>query len=78
MLIEASDPVMDFQAPDRRIITEYDSPNFSGIAQAIGLKGLKVEDPAELKPALLAAIDSDRPALIDVVINQEPHFKLMM
>ena len=51
---------------------------FSGIAQAIGLKGLKVEDPAELGPALAAAIDSDRPALIDVTISQEAHFRLMM
>jgi acetolactate synthase-1/2/3 large subunit len=70
--------VMDFQAPDRRIITEYDPPNFSGIAQAIGLKGLKIEDPAELKPALNAAINSDKPALIDVITSQEPHFRLMM
>ena len=51
---------------------------FAGIAQAMGCKGLKIEDPADFKPALSAAIDSDRPALIDVVINQEPHFRLMM
>ena len=47
-------------------------------SQAIGLKGLKIEDPAELKPALSAAIDSDRPALIDVITSQDPHFRLMM
>jgi acetolactate synthase-1/2/3 large subunit len=70
--------VMDFQAPDRRIATEYDEPNFAGIAQAIGCKGLKIEDPADLRPALSAAIDSDRPALIDVVTSPEAHFRLMM
>jgi acetolactate synthase-1/2/3 large subunit len=70
--------VMDFQAPDRRIATEYDAPNFSGIAQAIGCKGLKIEDPADLKPAISAAIDSDKPALIDVATSQEAHFRLMM
>jgi len=70
--------VMDFQAPDRRIATEYDEPNFAGIAQAIGCKGLKIEDPADLKPALKAAIDSDRPALIDVTTSKEAHFRLMM
>jgi acetolactate synthase-1/2/3 large subunit len=70
--------VMDFQAPDRRIITEYASPDFAAVAQAIGLKGLKIEKPDEIKPAVSAAMDSDRPAVIDVKISPEPHFRLMM
>ncbi|MBI4832550.1 MAG: thiamine pyrophosphate-binding protein [Candidatus Lindowbacteria bacterium] len=70
--------VMDFQSPDRRIATEYPMPDFAGIGRAMGLKGLKIEKPAELKPALRAAINSDRPAIIDVSISQEPHFRLMM
>ncbi len=70
--------VRDFQAPDRRIATEYPEPNFAGIAQAMGCKGLKIENPDDLKPALKAAIDSDRPALIDVAMSKEAHFKLMM
>jgi acetolactate synthase-1/2/3 large subunit len=70
--------VMDFQAPDRRIATEYPQSDFAGIGRAMGLKGLKIEKPNELKAALRAAINSDRPAIIDVSISQEPHFRLMM
>jgi len=70
--------VMDFQAPDRRLITEYPEPDFAAIGRAIGIKGLRVEKPGELKPALKAAIDSDRPAIIDVAISNDPHFRLMM
>ncbi len=70
--------VMDFQAPDRRIITEYSEPDFAAIGRSMGLKGLKVAKPDELKPALKAAIESERPAVIDVTISQEPHFRLMM
>jgi acetolactate synthase-1/2/3 large subunit len=42
----------------------------------LGCKGLRIENPDELKPALKAAIESDRPALLDVVTSQERHFKL--
>ncbi|UCD58502.1 MAG: thiamine pyrophosphate-binding protein, partial [Candidatus Hydrogenedentota bacterium] len=70
--------VRDFQAPDRRIATEYPEVDFAAIARAIGCKGLKIEKPDELKPALEAAIGSDRPAVIDVVTSKEAHFKLMM
>jgi len=70
--------VMDFQAPDRRIITEYEAPDFAEIGRAMGLKGLRIEKPNEIKPAISAAMDSDRPAVIDVRISPEPHFRLMM
>ena len=52
--------------------------DFAGIARAVGLKGLKIEKPDEIKPAITAAMDSDRPAVIDVKISPEPHFRLMM
>ncbi len=70
--------VMDFQAPDRRIITEYPEPDFAAIGRAIGLKGLKIEKPDQIKSAIGAAMDSDKPAVIDVKISPEPHFRLMM
>ncbi|RJP73549.1 MAG: thiamine pyrophosphate-binding protein [Candidatus Abyssobacteria bacterium SURF_17] len=70
--------VMDFQAPDRRIATTYPETDFAAIAREAGCKGLRIEKPAELKPALKAAISSDRPAVVDVVTSQEAHFKLMM
>ena len=47
--------------------TGLDNPDFAKIAQAVGMAGYRVEDPAELKPALEQAFAHDGPALIDVV-----------
>lgn len=69
--------VRDFQAPERRIAMEYPEADFAAVARGMGCKGLKIENPDDLKPALKAAIDSDRPAVIDVVTSKEPHLKLM-
>lgn len=68
--------VMDFQAKDRRMAVEFPETDFAAVARDMGCKGLRIEKPDELKPALKAAIDSDRPALLDVVTSQESHFKL--
>jgi acetolactate synthase-1/2/3 large subunit len=37
------------------------------IAEAYGVKSWRVEDPADLKPALAAALEADGPTLVDVV-----------
>ena len=47
--------------------TELDNPDFAKIAQAAGVTGYRVEDPADLKPALQKAFAHDGPALVDVV-----------
>jgi pyruvate dehydrogenase (quinone) len=39
------------------------NPNFAAVAQAIGLNGIRVEDPAEIRPALERALASEGPAL---------------
>ncbi len=48
---------------------ELKNPNFATVAQAIGLMGLRVEDPAEVRPALEKALASSGPALVDVVTD---------
>jgi pyruvate dehydrogenase (quinone) len=48
---------------------ELKNPNFAAVAQAIGLMGLRVEDPAEVRPALQKALASSGPALVDVVTD---------
>ena len=48
---------------------ELKNPNFATLAQAIGMVGLRVEDPAELRPALEQALASGGPALVDVVTD---------
>jgi acetolactate synthase-1/2/3 large subunit len=70
--------VRDFQSPERRIATDYPEADFAAIGRAIGCKGLKITDPKELGSSLEAAMQSDRPAVLDVTTSQEAHFKLMM
>jgi pyruvate dehydrogenase (quinone) len=48
---------------------ELRNPNFAGLAEAVGLRGLRVEDPAEVRPALAQALDSSGPVLVDVVTD---------
>ena len=43
------------------------NPNFAAMANAMGIKGIRVERPAELKDAIQAAFGHDGPALVDVV-----------
>ncbi|RFU48567.1 ubiquinone-dependent pyruvate dehydrogenase [Paraburkholderia sp. DHOC27] len=43
------------------------NPNFANMAEAIGVKGFRVERPQDLEGALTAAFAHDGPALVDVV-----------
>jgi pyruvate dehydrogenase (quinone) len=45
------------------------NPNFAALAEAVGLRGLRVEDPAQVRPALEQALESDGPVLVDVVTD---------
>ena len=49
--------------------TECDlkNPNFAAMAEAMGIKGIRVEKPQELEAALTAAFQHDGPVLVDVV-----------
>jgi pyruvate dehydrogenase (quinone) len=48
---------------------ELKNPNFAALAEAIGLMGLRVEDPADVRPALERALAFNGPALVDVVTD---------
>jgi pyruvate dehydrogenase (quinone) len=43
------------------------NPNFAAMAEAMGIKGIRVEKPQELKAALQEALAYSGPALVDVV-----------
>jgi pyruvate dehydrogenase (quinone) len=43
------------------------NPNFAAMAEAMGIKGIRVEKPQDLRAALSAALSHDGPALVDVV-----------
>ena len=44
-----------------------DNPNFAAMAEAMGIKGIRVEAPEVLEPALRQALAHKGPALVDVV-----------
>lgn len=46
---------------------ELKNPNFAAMAEAMGVKGIRVESPRDLRDALADGLQHDGPALIDVV-----------
>ena len=67
------------------------NPNFAAMAQAMGVKGIRVEDPQDLEDALREALAHQGPVLVDVVsarqelvmpprktLDQALHFGLFM
>jgi len=45
------------------------NPNFAALAQAVGLEGVRVEDPEQVRPALERMLGCKGPALLDVVTD---------
>ncbi len=43
------------------------NPNFADMANAVGVRGIRVEDPKYLRSALVEAFNHDGPVLVDVV-----------
>ena len=70
--------VNDFIAMDRRELTEYDPPNFAGMAAAMDFHTAKVEDSEQIRTELGKALEHNGPALLDIRTNRAPHFTLMM
>jgi pyruvate dehydrogenase (quinone) len=71
--------------------TSLKNPDFAAMAQAMGIKGIRVEDPSKLEGALREALAHKGPALVDVVsarqelplppkttLDQAYHFSLFM
>jgi pyruvate dehydrogenase (quinone) len=48
---------------------ELKNPNFAALAEAVGLTGLRVEEPAQVRPALEKALATKGPVLLDVVTD---------
>lgn len=49
--------------------TDLKNPNFAKMAEAMGVTGIRVEDPTEVRPAIARALEDDGPVLVDVVTN---------
>jgi acetolactate synthase-1/2/3 large subunit len=48
---------------------DYGNVDFGNLARAFGAHGARVEDPAQLASAIRRALDSGKPAVVDVVID---------
>jgi pyruvate dehydrogenase (quinone) len=51
--------------------TELKNPNFAAMAEAVGIRGIRVEDPAEVEPGIRAALEHPGPVLVDAVVNRQ-------
>ena len=58
--------------------TTFKSPNFAGIAEACGAKGIRVTDPGDVEDALRQGLAATKhqPALVEVMVAERPYPKL--
>jgi pyruvate dehydrogenase (quinone) len=50
--------------------TEFKNPNFATMAEAVGIRGIRLEDPSEVNDGVAAALAHDGPVLVDAVVNR--------
>jgi len=51
--------------------TRLDNPDFASMAESMGIYGVRVEEPGQLKSALATAFAHDGPAVIDVLTDRQ-------
>jgi pyruvate dehydrogenase (quinone) len=51
--------------------SRLNNPNFASIAEAAGIKGIRIEDPSKIEPGLRAAFGHKGPAIVDVIVNRQ-------
>src|SRR5690242_3783749 len=50
--------------------TEFKNPNFAAMAEAVGARGLRIEDAGEVEAGIAAALIHSGPVLVDAVVNR--------
>jgi pyruvate dehydrogenase (quinone) len=50
--------------------TSFKNPNFAAMAEAAGVRGIRIEDPADVDKGIAAALDHDGPVLVDAVVSR--------
>jgi pyruvate dehydrogenase (quinone) len=48
--------------------TDFLNPNFAAMAEAVGIRGIRLEDPTDVESGIEAALAHDGPVLIDAVV----------
>ena len=50
---------------------QFYNPDFTALARAMGAEGIKIEKPADLRPALEHALKSEKPYVLDLIVDRE-------
>jgi pyruvate dehydrogenase (quinone) len=50
--------------------TDLKNPNFAAMAETIGMRGIRIEEPSQIRDSIAAALAHDGPVLIDAVVNR--------
>jgi pyruvate dehydrogenase (quinone) len=50
--------------------TELQNPNFAVMAEAVGVRGIRIENPSEVDAGIAAALAHDGPVLVDAVVSR--------
>lgn len=50
--------------------TSFKNPDFAAMAQASGIKGVRIQDPAEVEAKIALALAHDGPVVIDAVVSR--------
>jgi pyruvate dehydrogenase (quinone) len=50
--------------------TDLANPNFAAMAEAVGVRGIRIEDPGEVESGIAAGLAHDGPVLVDAVVNR--------
>ena len=62
--------ILKEETPSKYIGMDFPSHlNMAALAEDMGVHGRRIEDPAELGPAMQEALDSGKPAVLDVIID---------
>jgi pyruvate dehydrogenase (quinone) len=51
--------------------THFKNPNFAAMAEAAGVRGIRIEDAGEVESGIKAALAHEGPVLVDAVVNQQ-------
>jgi pyruvate dehydrogenase (quinone) len=51
--------------------TTLKNPSFAGIAEAAGIRGIRLEDPEDVVPGIRAALSHDGPVVVDALVNRQ-------
>jgi pyruvate dehydrogenase (quinone) len=50
--------------------TGFRNPNFAAMAEAVGIKGIRLEDPGDVEAGIAEALAHNGPVLVDAVVNR--------